>query len=92
MQRRAAECQVLAGYLHAFSQSTQFWAKCDRCEKWRLVDQATSDAVERGGSFECSDDKARPIRGCNIALLPGSSEPHDDDVFLQQTAHLLPLV
>jgi hypothetical protein len=93
LQVRAAEYKVLAGYLFELEQAQQHtdlqWLGCDACEKWRIVDAAVLAQFEGNVTFECALDKQRPVRGCNVALLPGSSEPTED---LELMEHARPLL
>ena len=55
------------------------WAACDSCDQWRVVSSETMQRVTAGGSYTCTTDRARPIRGCTE-----SWNKQDDEVLLNQ--------
>jgi hypothetical protein len=92
VQVRAAEYKVLAGHLFMLEDEQAnelLWCECDICKKWRLVDQQTHEQVQLRDEYLCATDMRRPIRGCDVALLPNSNVPHDDETLMQSALGLV---
>jgi CW-type Zinc Finger len=93
MQAKVGEYKVLAGYIFMLEESAPpegvQWVECDACKAWRIVNADTSARVAVAGEFTCAEDTRRPVRGCGVAVTPGTDERTDDE---QLRVHARPLL
>ena len=94
LQVREGELKTLAAYLYSLEDKhggVQHWVECDNCKKWRLVDAAVEARATDDDAFQfkCADDSSRPVRGCDVVVLPGESGPTEDEALLQSALPLL---
>ena len=96
-QAEVAERKILAGHLlaveaAAHAAGSDEWVLCDRCGRWRIADAAV--IAQYGGEdakFYCEYDTNRPLRGCDVATVPGEAEPVEDETLMDYAKAMMGL-